>query len=185
MDALRVIALAGLLSAAAVACADEDAASTPVSSGAGAGAGAGTVPVTGPDVAGAVGFELAGMLFAGTDSTDPDSNVRGGFSVAVDADPFTTTEVVRVPQAEAAGELTGPFPWVTEEVLVAEPGHYVLTLWIAPAPMAPYSRWVPAEQTDLGGCSTPIIVPVDGAASVTVLGVPPWTGGQERACVVE
>ncbi len=55
-----------------------------------------TVTVTVTDVEDAVGYDLAGVLFRGDEPLI--ANVVGGFGAAVEADPFSTTQVVRTPQ---------------------------------------------------------------------------------------
>lgn len=111
-----------------------------------------TVTVTVKGLSGLVGGELAGVL-----SHDPDGIVVGGFAAKVVAENFTTTEMIMRPgdlDASESADLGGnPWPHVTDEVALVEPGVYTLMMW-ADTGLGGYSRWVPANSDGAGltGC---------------------------------
>jgi hypothetical protein len=128
----------------------------------------GAVEVTVQEVEDLSGGQVAGVLYRGEGLEMPDVRVVGGFGVAIDADPFSATELVRVGQ-DSIVESTGLFPYVTEEVLTVEPGAYTLMMWAADSPMGPYSRWVPGGPESLIGCSTIFEFEEGQSASLTVV----------------
>ena len=67
----------------------------------------------------------------------------GGFGVAVDADPFTTSQVVSAPSSLEATDAL--FPDVTGVPLAVESGPYTLVLWAGPQPLGWYGRWIPTR----------------------------------------
>lgn len=103
--------------------------------------GPGTVTVVLSGIQGEQGTHLAGVLFRG-DGTD--WNAVGGFSVLIDSDPFSTTQVVhRGYRGWPDPSLGLAFPYVVDEVATVEPGTYTLDLWLA-RKLGPYGRWLPA-----------------------------------------
>lgn len=135
-----------------------------------AGNGTVTVSVAVSGIESAVGNQLAGVLFRGPEAIDPDRNGLGGFAATVDADPFSTTEQVRQPNPDP--DSVGPFPGVSEDPLLVEPGTYTLVLWLA-ADLGPYSRWVPAATGGLAGCETTFVVGDGTTFEIEVHGMPP------------
>lgn len=172
-----VLAFFGLLVAG---CGDDDGASPDTTQQAStttaeapadtAGNGTVTVSVTVSGIESAVGNQLAGVLFRGPEAIDPDRNGLGGFAATVDADPFSTTEQVRQPNPDP--DSVGPFPGVSEDPLLVEPGTYTLVLWLA-ADLGPYSRWVPAATGGLAGCETTFVVGDGTTFEIEVHGMPP------------
>lgn len=147
---------------------------------------AGTVTVVVSGIEGERGGELAGVLFRG-DGTDPDRSRRGGFSVPIDSDPFSTTQVVHHGYRGWPDASLGlPFPYVLDEVATVEPGTYTLTLFVADR-VLPYSRWVPALTPSLKGCTTTLLVEEGRGAVVTltdpVLFDAPWGRLQLMSCI--
>lgn len=129
---------------------------------------AGAVEVTVQDVEALAGGEVAGVLYRGEGLEMPDDRVVGGFGVAIDADPFSTTELVRVGE-DSIVESSSLFPYVTEEVLIVEPGAYTLMLWAADSSIGPYSRWIPGGPESLIGCSTIFELEQGQSASLTIV----------------
>jgi hypothetical protein len=179
-----VLAFFGFL---VVGCGDDDSASPDTAQQAStttaeapvdvAGNGTVTVSVTVSGIESAVGNQLAGVLLRGPEATDPDRNGVGGFAATVDADPFSTTEQVRQPNPDP--DAVGPFPYVTEDLLIVEPGTYTLVLWLAPD-LGPYSRWVPAATAGLAGCRTSFVVGDGTTFEIEVHGMPhPGRGRHE------
>ncbi len=110
--------------------------------------------------------DLAGVLYAGGELTDPSREALGGFwSVISSDDNATVTEVMR--QHGDLGE--GRFPFVTAEALTVEPGTYTLVLWIDTA-LNPVSRWVPINTDGKGlfGCHVIFEVGDDTQTDVAV-----------------
>ena len=135
----------------------------------------GSIEVTVEGIEGRSGGQLAGVLFEGEGTLDPDERAIGGFAVMVDSDPFTATElvrtlVVRTPRARGSGPEKGLFPDVTEEILVAEPGTYTVMLWLDDITIGYYSRWVPAMGHNLEGCEVVFEVEEGQGAALTVTG---------------
>lgn len=123
----------------------------------------GVVNVT---VSGLRGYD-AGDL-AGVVQRDSDGLVVGGFGVVIDGADFTTTQPIR--RADTSGSVAS-WPPVTDEILIAEPGRYVLFLW-ADTGLGAYSRWFPLNTDGRGliGCVQVLDV-IDGMATeVTVDG---------------
>jgi hypothetical protein len=139
-----------------------------------------TVTVTVTDIEDAVGYDLAGVLFEGDDTLI--ANIVGGFGVAVDADPFSTTQVVRAPQYDP-GDFPADFdygadwPFVTDEPVTVGPGTYSLQLWLGEPPLCCFSDFVPADSPSLSGCVTVFTVEEGEQVDITVSGIPP-RGGQ-------
>jgi hypothetical protein len=141
-----------------------------------------TVSVTVSGIESAVGNQLAGVLFRGPAATDPDRNGVGGFAATVDADPFSTTEQVRQPNPDP--DQVGPFPFVSENLLLVEPGTYTLVLWLAPE-LGPYSRWVPAGTPGLAGCETTFVVGDGTTFEIEAHGIAPPREGQMNPCTTQ
>ena len=143
-----------------------------------------TVTVTVTDVEGAVGYDLAGVLFDGDGSKLLDG--IGGFGVVVDTDPFSTTQVVRASQPGLETESFRPesdWPYVTDEPLVLEPGTYHLQLWLGEWPLCCYSfPWVPADSPTLTGCGRTFTV-MQGEPVTIAVGPPRSERGPGAACV--
>ncbi len=132
-----------------------------------------TVTVTISGVRGATNNHIAGVLYKGPETVNPDVNAFAGFAVTVDADPFSTKQVVRVGLPDW-GHPPGrevPFPFVTDRAAAVQPGTYTLALWMAPQPLEPYSHWVPIFATDLAGCAATFDVHARDAI-VTVTEIP-------------
>lgn len=147
-----------------------------------AGNGTVTVSVTVSGIESAVGNQLAGVLFRGPEAIYPDRNGLGGFVATVDADPFSTTEQVRRPNPDP--DAVGPFPGVSEDPLLVEPGTYTLVLWLAPD-LGPYSRWVPAATGGLAGCETTFVVGDGTTFEIEVHGMPSPGGGHANPCTTQ
>lgn len=158
---------------------DADAAPVPV-----------TISISGLESA--MGHFLAGVLFVGEGTTNPDERVVGGIATVVTSDPFTADLELKVgddqfPAAQddcGAGDKSVPsdcilFPYLTDEQQVVDPGTYTLQLWLSPTTIGPSSRWVPDQQAGLVGCVTTFDVGATGGG-VTVTGIP--DGGR---CIVE
>jgi hypothetical protein len=184
---LVVFAVLGVL---VVSCGDDDSGSPETTQHASTTTGevpattataAATVSVSVGSIEGAVGSQLAGVLFRGATATNPDRNGVGGFAARVDADPFSTTQQVLQPQR---GQDWRPFPGVSEEPLRVEPGTYTLDLWLAPQ-LGPYSRWVPAGTPGLAGCETTFDVG-QGALTVEIdgHGIVPMSG-ELSSCITQ
>jgi hypothetical protein len=124
-----------------------------------------TVSVTVSGVTGHDGDELAGVLYAGGELTDLDSDALGGFWVVVDGDDATTTEVLREPGALGDGR----FPFVAEQALKVAPGAYTLVMWVDDG-LGPVSRWVPLNSDGAGlyGCQAVFEVGDAAQTDVTV-----------------
>jgi len=124
-----------------------------------------TVSVTVTDVTGHDGDELAGVLYAGGDLTDLDSDALGGFRSVVDGNDFTTTEVVREPGTPGIG----PFPHVTDQALTVAPGTYTLVVWVDVG-LGGFNRWVPVNSDGMGlyGCQAVFEVGGDAQTDVVV-----------------
>jgi hypothetical protein len=114
-------------------------------------AGERTVEITVAGIEGMAGGQLAGVLYQGNGIHDPDHRGIGGFAAMLDSDPFSTTRFVTTP-ANWDDTGVGPFPYVTEEVLVVEPGTFTLVLWRGSSEIGPYSRWVPGGPEGLVSC---------------------------------
>jgi hypothetical protein len=136
---------------------------------------AGTVQVTVSDLEGSKGGGLAGVLVSGPEAKFFDELVVGGFGVAVDAEPFTTTQTVNEP----GEEFKGLFPFVTDTPIQVAPGTYTLMLWAAPQDLGAYGRWVPADTNGLRGCRVTFEAAPGSGATLTVNGLPDWGGYQE------
>jgi hypothetical protein len=126
--------------------------------------------------------ELAGLVYKGL---WPPASHRaiGGFAVAVDADPFSTTQVVRRPQRvpQPNGMYEGPFPYVLDDVLALKPGTYTLVL-VGALHLSPYNRWVPGNRRDLKACKTTFLVGEGGDATVMLTDPVLRHGGGMRDC---
>jgi hypothetical protein len=135
-----------------------------------------TVTVTVTNVEDATGYDLAGVLFRGDESLI--ANVVGGFGATVDADPFSTTQVVRAPQYgpdefPADFDFGTDWPFVTDDPAMLEPGTYYLQLWLGQPPLCCFSAFVPGDSPSLSGCGTVFTVKEGEQANITVTGVPP------------
>ena len=126
-----------------------------------------TVSVTVSGVSGHAGHDLAGVLYEGGELTDLDRDAVGGFWSVISGDEFTTTEVVREPEALGVGR----FPFVSTEALTVEPGTYTLVVWEDHA-LNPESRWVPINTDGQGlfGCQVVFEVGDDARTDVVVSG---------------
>jgi hypothetical protein len=146
-----------------------------------------TVTVTVTNVEDAVGYDLGGVLYKG-DGTGPNENVVGGFGATVDADPFSTPQVVREPQPDLAIDSVRPesaWPYVTDEPLMLEPGTYRLQLWYGEPPLCGYNApWLPGDtSSSLTGCGTVLTLQEDEHVNITVSGIPPRsTQGPQIEC---
>jgi hypothetical protein len=87
----------------------------------------------------------------------------------VDSDPFSTTRFVTAP-ADWDDTGVGPFPYVTEEVLMVEPGTFTLVLWRGGSEIGPYSRWVPGGPEGLASCEIVFEIEEGEGVSLTVTG---------------
>lgn len=160
---LTVVSVAGLV---LVGCGDDG------------GDSAVTITVEVEGLTGAEGNDIAGVLFRGPGTNNPDENGMGGFNVEVDSDPFSTSQVMRQPdpdafEPEAIDEAR--FPHVTDEAIDVEPGTYTVLLVLAPSPIGPgYSRWVPGTIERV--CTTSVNVD-QGDVTITVTGIPGETPG--------
>ena len=125
----------------------------------------GAVEVTVRDVEDLAGGQVAGVLYQG-EGLDYD-RVAGGFGVVIDADPFSTTELVRVGEDDIVE--SSLFPYVTDEVLIIEPGVHTLMLWAADSGIGPYRRWVPGGPDSLIGCSTTFDLEEGQGVSLTIV----------------
>lgn len=135
-------------------------------------AAAGTVVVKITGIEDSIGHDVAAVMFDGLGTDNPDSRGIGGFGVKVDADPFSTTQTIATPESI---DVDAPFPHVSREPLVAQPGEYTVMIWIADG-LGGYSRWVPGDSPALGGCRVDVTVEAGRPTNVTVAGIPPWTG---------
>lgn len=119
---------------------------------------------------------LAGVLYATDGERLTEDLAVGGFGVAVDADPFTTSQVVSAPSSvEATGAL---FPDVTGVPLAVEPGPYTLVLWADATPLGWYGRWIPGGGEYTGRartCRVHFRTTEPSGATVTVAGMPEGT----------
>jgi len=143
-----------------------------------------TVTVTVTNIENAVGYDLAGVLHKG-DGLELRTAI-GGFGATVEADPFSTTQVVRAPQPDLDIDNFRPesaWPYVTDEPLMLEPGTYRLQLWLGEPPLCCYDwPWLPAGSSTLTGCTTLITVKEDEQVNITV-SMPPRSGqGPETEC---
>jgi hypothetical protein len=134
-----------------------------------------TVTVTVTDVEDAVGYDLAGVLSRGDEPLI--ANVVGGFGAAVEADPFSTTQVVRTPQYGPEDfpedfDFGIDWPFVTDEAAMLEPGTYYLQLWLGQPPLCCFSAFVPGDSPSLSGCGTVFAVKEDEQVSITVTAIP-------------
>lgn len=112
----------------------------------------GLVIIEVPELRGAVGKELAGVLM-GYDPESPEQykwHALGGFAVTVDSDPFSES-IVLGEVAEEWGE-DGLWPWASGEAKVPA-GTYQLQVWLG-TDYCCYSRFVPAGTSGLVGCQT-------------------------------
>ncbi len=125
----------------------------------------GAVEVTVRGVEDLAGGQVAGVLYEG-EGLDYD-RVVGGFGVVIDTDPFSTTQLVRVGEDDIVP--SSLFPYVTDEVLTAEPGVHTLMLWVADSRIGPYSRWVPGGPDSLIGCSTTFEIEAGQGTSLTIV----------------
>jgi hypothetical protein len=125
----------------------------------------GTVEVTVAGVAGHVGHELAGVLYAGGELLDLDADAVGGFWAVIDDDDFTATAAVRTPATNSRGR----FPFVTDTALTIEPGTYTLVVWVDHS-LGSSQRWVPINTDNRGlyGCHLTFDVGTDPHTVVTV-----------------
>ncbi len=144
-----------------------------------------TVTVTVSDVEDSIGSELVGLVFSGS-QPNPRFTV-GGFGVAVDTDPFSTTQIVRSPRPDLRSDSFFPeedWPYVTDDPALVEPGTYMLILWLGEPPLCCYSApWVPALSPTLRGCGTTFTVEPDEDVTISVSGVPgePGSGASDDA----
>lgn len=139
--------------------------------------GPGTVTVVLSGIQGEQGSHLAGVLFR-ADGTG--WNAVGGFSVLIDSDPFSTTQVVhRGYRGWPDPSLGLAFPYVVDEVASVEPGTYTLDLWLA-RKLSPYGRWLPAASPGLKNCRIRVVIHQGQGAVVGLIDPalhdPRWTG---------
>lgn len=113
----------------------------------------GVVTIVVSDLTDALGNELAGVLM----SYDAESPAVykwdgvAGFAVAVDADPFSTSQPLgEVTEAWAEEPSDGMWPWPAGTARVPA-GDYSLQLWTG-KDYCCYSRWMPAASPGLRGC---------------------------------
>lgn len=112
----------------------------------------GVVTIEISNLTGARGEDLAGVLMA-YDPASPDAykwDGVAGFAVKVDADPFSTSQVLGEVDEEWAEPDTGIWPWATGEARIPA-GVYWLTVWRG-TDYCCYGRWVPAATLGLVGC---------------------------------
>lgn len=118
-------------------------------------ASVGTITVDVSGLTDARGHDLAGVLMEyRPDLASPETPAWrgiGGFSVPVDANPFATSAILGVVEAELPDDHgSEPWPWDTGEPAQIPAGDYTLWLWTG-TDMCCYSRWVPASP-GLRGC---------------------------------
>lgn len=137
-------------------------------------AGAGTVSVTISDVTRAAGSRLEAILVRGWGSSTGPEGV-GGFSVLVDADPFTVTELVRAgPPA-----LAPAWPAFGQRVTSVPSGEHTIMVFVSET-LSPYSfgfgaslgGWIPADSPDLRQCVARVTIAADEATEIHVTGIP-------------
>jgi hypothetical protein len=98
------------------------------------------------------GWDMAGVLYQSAEPSWIDA--VGGFAAHVENDNFSTVQPIRQGADEDNDAIyDSPFPYVTEETQLVEPGTYTLALW-ASNKLHPYSRWMPGLSTgvELIGC---------------------------------
>jgi hypothetical protein len=143
-----------------------------------------TVTVTVTNVEDAVGYDMAGVLYEGDNTLI--ANIVGGFGAAVDADPFSTTQVVRAPQPGNWPEdfdRDADWPYVTDEPVMLEPGTYTLQLWLGEPPLCCYlDPFLPNGSPTLSGCTTVFTVKEDEQVNITVNGIPSVTVPNNTSC---
>lgn len=124
-----------------------------------------TVRVTLSGISGHSGHDLAVVLYEGDQLDDLDSDGIGGLWSVVSGEEFTMTEIVRAPATPG----TGPFPYVSDQVLTVRPGRYTLVIWVDVG-LGPATRWVPVNTDGQGlvGCQTVIDVGSEAQTEVTV-----------------
>jgi len=117
----------------------------------------GNVTVDISELVGSLGDDLSGVLMAYGDLDDPElaTGARwsgvAGFAVAVDSDPFSTSQVLGVVESDFPEDLgSGMWPWASGEAEIPA-GDYTLWLWTG-TNYCCYSRWMPADTPDLRGC---------------------------------
>jgi hypothetical protein len=135
------------------------------------------VSVTVKGLTRASGSRLAAFLFR-VGSFDG----LAGFVVAVDADPFTVTELVREPDRQAG--LTS-WPSFSQTVAIVPTGTYNLRIWVTRT-LGPYSAWLPADVPDLRGCMVVVTVAEGQRTDVRVTGIPAkWSHDANTVCSTE
>jgi len=124
-----------------------------------------TVSVTVSGVKGHDGDELAGVLYAGGELSNLESDALGGFWVVVDGDEAAATEVIREPGTVGDGR----FPFITGQALTVVPGTYTLVMWVDDG-LGPVSRWVPVNSDGMGlyGCQAVFEVGDDAQTDVAI-----------------
>lgn len=111
-----------------------------------------TVVVTVNGFQGHAGWDMAGVLYRSAEPSWIDA--VGGFAAHVASNNFSTTQPIRQGADEDSDTYgDSPFPYVTEETQLVEPGTYTLALW-ASNNLGPYSRWMPglSAGVELIGC---------------------------------
>ena len=149
--ALMAALLIAVLAMSASACASDDGAPAEGDDGAPA---EGTVTIQVLDLEATVGEQLGGALLG---DTDFGGTGVAGFTAIVDADPFSTVEVLGEvtqdwPSPDEANQTE--WPWATGVAKVPA-GSYVLRLVIG-NDYCCYSRWVPALTPGLRLCEVEI-----------------------------
>jgi hypothetical protein len=117
----------------------------------------GRVTVDISELVGSLGDELAGVLMAYSNLDDPELAAEGrwrgvaGFAVEVDADPFSTSQVLGVVESAFPEDpSSGMWPWASGEAEIPA-GDYTLWLWTG-TDYCCYNRWKPADTPGLRGC---------------------------------
>lgn len=113
----------------------------------------GVVTVVVTDLTDAAGNDLAGVLMSYNPASPDDYKWDGvaGFAVAVDADPFSTSQPLgEVTEASPEDWNDGMWPWPTGTARVPD-GDYTLRLFTG-KDYCCYSRWVPAAIPGLRDC---------------------------------
>jgi len=115
----------------------------------------GTLTIDVSSLSGSLGDQLAGVLMAWAYDPASPGDYRwegvGGFAVAVDDDPFTTSQVLGEVDAELPADPgDAMWPWASGEARIPA-GDY--TLWLsAGEDLCCYNRWVPADGPGLRFC---------------------------------
>lgn len=143
-----------------------------------------TINVTVAGLTGQEGEELAGVLYPGEALTDLGREAVGGFWASIESNDFTTTQLVR--QADDWPE--EPFPYVTHDALLVEPGMYTLVLWTdygfsSTYGLSPYGTRVPinTDGQGLAGCQHVFEVAGDAQTEV-IVGGDLWPDGWDVVC---